>query len=68
MRAEGVVQLAGKDSPPPALHLDPGLKRILDGLPTNYYPASSKGGRPRFDYTRNSLFQRTGRALACRAP
>lgn len=48
-----------QDSPPAALHLDPGIASFLEGLPANYYPASGKA-RPSFDYSRSPLFRRAG--------
>ena len=48
------------DTPPEVLHLDPNIKQILVGLPMNYYPETTKQ-RPSFDYTKNILFQRSGK-------
>ena len=55
---------AVKDSPPPALHLEPGLESITVGLPKRYVPMRDrKRGPPTFDYGLNPLFRRTGRLI-----
>lgn len=48
-----------KDTPPPALGLDPDLAAQLGGLPRNYY---GRGDRPAFDYAASPLFRRDGTA------
>jgi hypothetical protein len=52
---------AGKlrDTPPPALGLDPNIASLLVGLPQNYYPTTAKQ-RPTFDYGASVLFRRSG--------
>lgn len=52
-----------RDSPPPALHLPPGVAGLLAGLPQAYYPGSGKP-RPSFDYGANPLFRRSGHLRA----
>ncbi len=67
-----IIKIAGaaqrlKDTPPPALGLDPGIANLLEGLPQNYYPAST-GSHPAFDYDRNGLFRRAGQSMPAPAP
>jgi hypothetical protein len=59
-----IIKMAGaaaklRDTPPATLHLDPGIAGYLEGLPANYYPATSKA-RPTFDYSQSPLFRRSG--------
>jgi hypothetical protein len=50
------------DAPPASLELEANVKKVLDGLPPRgYYPPKTRP--PKFDYTRNVLFQRSGRAI-----
>ena len=51
-----------RDTPPAALGLDADIAALLEGLPANYYPATSKQ-RPVFDYDASPLFRRSGRAV-----
>jgi hypothetical protein len=63
-----VIKMAGNaarlhDTPPAILGLEPDLRDILKGLPSNYYPARGRE-RPRFDPAECALYQRSGRELA----
>jgi hypothetical protein len=65
--ASYVIRMAGNarrlgDKPPAALGLDADIAGLLEGLPSNYYPATSKQ-RPAFAYDANVLFRRSGEAL-----
>ena len=51
-----------RDTPPAALNLDANIAFLLEGLPTNYYPATSKQ-RPKFTYDTNPLFCRSGQKI-----
>lgn len=51
-----------KDVPPLILNLDNNIAELLVGLPTNYYPATSKQ-RPIFKYDASILFRRSGQLL-----
>lgn len=53
------------DIPPPSLHLSPSLGKILDGLPTDYFPGNPRRKRPiprgaTFRYEDHVLFRRSG--------
>jgi hypothetical protein len=51
------------DTPPASLGLGVSVKKILDGLPPRgYYPPKTRPAK--FDYTKNALFQRSGKATA----
>ena len=62
-----IIKMAGnaqklQDVPPAVLNLDPDVAKLLEGLPANYYPATSKQ-RPTFTYDTNFLFRRSGQKI-----
>lgn len=64
--ASYIIRMAGnaaklKDIPPKILNLEEDVANILIGLPTSYFPATSKK-RPIFSYDENLLFRRSGLA------
>jgi len=51
-----------RDTPPAVLNLDANIVALLEGLPADYYPATSKQ-RPKFTYDANPMFCRAGQKI-----